>query len=629
MASSPTSPDRLPLAATSDPQLAARLRSASQVAAALVVVTGVLVLVGWVLDIDVLRSILPNYVAMKANTAIGFTLAGLALWLRREELGTGGTLHLARGCALVVLLIGFLTLCEYLFSQDLGIDQLLFVDRTTVVGSAPLGRMAAVTATAFLLTGLALLLLDVERPRGVWPAQFLSLAVGLLALVGLVGYVYRVTSYYTLARFTQMAIHTVTAFLLLCAGLLCARPERGLMAVISMRSAGGTVARRLLPAAILVPLVVGWLRARGQELDLFDRDLGAALVVVVCMVFFAGLTWWNAAFVHRTDLERRRAEEQGRQLNDQLRQEAVARATQLEASGQTLREAVGQLASAGTQLQAGTRRQASGAQEQASAVSQTMSAVDEVTQTADQAAQRAKSMGAKVQRSLEIGRAGRQAVADSVAAMHHLQEQVGATAANLLALAEQAQAIGAIITTITEIAEQTNLLALNAAIEASRAGEHGKGFSVVASEVKALADQSKKATAQVRRILGDIQKATETAVLSAEQVTLGVASAIQVAAQTGDTIHHLGDSLADAVQAATQIVASAGQQATGMSQIQQAMQNIEEVARQNLEATQQAEQAVENLTTLGQRLTALAADGTGQGKKTAPLVGRASRLSTS
>src|SRR5207253_5050536 len=113
------------------------------------------------------------------------------------------------------------------------------------------------------------------------------------------------------------------------------------------------------------------------------------------------------------------------------------------------------------------------------------------------------------------------------------------TAENILTLAEQAQAIGEIIAAINDIAEQTNLLALNAAIEASRAGEQGKGFAVVASEVRALADQSKKATAQVRQILGEIQKATNTAVLSTEEVTRGVASAIKVGGQAGQTINSL------------------------------------------------------------------------------------------
>src|SRR5206468_3922496 len=130
-----------------------------------------------------------------------------------------------------------------------------------------------------------------------------------------------------------------------------------------------------------------------------------------------------------------------------------------------------------------------------------------------------------------------------------------------LALAEQAQTIGDITATVSDIAEQTNLLALNAAIEASRAGEQGKGFAVVAGEVKALADQSKKATAQVRQVLGEIQKATNTAVLSTEEVTKGVATAARVAGQAGEAIKTLADTLTEAAQAAAQIVASSGQQA--------------------------------------------------------------------
>ena len=224
-----------------------------------------------------------------------------------------------------------------------------------------------------------------------------------------------------------------------------------------------------------------------------------------------------------------------------------------------------------------------------------MTTVDQVTQTAAQAAQRARGVGEAVSRTLEIGQTGRQAVDDSIAALEKLQEQVESTAESILMLAEQAQAIGEIIATVNDIAEQTNLLALNAAIEASRAGEHGRGFAVVAGEVKALADQSKKATTQVRQILGEIQKATNTAVLSTEEVTKGVSVTTAVASQAGETIKTLTETLTETAQAATQIVASAGQQATGMSQIHQAMKNLDQVARQNLVAIRQVEQAAQNL----------------------------------
>ena len=126
----------------------------------------------------------------------------------------------------------------------------------------------------------------------------------------------------------------------------------------------------------------------------------------------------------------------------------------------------------------------------------------------------------------------------------------------------------------------------------------------MASEVKALADQSKKATVQVRQILGEIQKATNKAVLSTEEVTRGVAVAIQLGTQAGETIAALAQTLTDTAQAAAQIVASAGQQATGMVQIHQAMKNISQVARQNLTATRQAEQAARDLNALSTQLSA-------------------------
>ena len=112
----------------------------------------------------------------------------------------------------------------------------------------------------------------------------------------------------------------------------------------------------------------------------------------------------------------------------------------------------------------------------------------------------------------------------------------------------------------------------------------------------------------MRRILGEIQTATNTAVLSTEEVTKGVASAIDVGGQSGRTINALAEALGDAAQASSQIVASAGQQATGMAQISQAMKNLDQVARQNLVATRQVEQAAQNLNALGMQLSGLTAE---------------------
>jgi methyl-accepting chemotaxis protein len=268
----------------------------------------------------------------------------------------------------------------------------------------------------------------------------------------------------------------------------------------------------------------------------------------------------------------------------------------------TLAETAESLVSSTSEILAATTQQAAGAQEQAAAVAETVTTVNEVVQTSEQAAERARMVADIAMKSIDVGKAGKRVVDESVQMMGVVKEQVEASTEGILSLAEQAQSIGTIIASVTEIAEQTNLLALNAAIEASRAGEQGRGFSVVAAEIKALAGQSKKATAQVRTILGEIQRATNGAVMSTEQSTKSVNSAMKVITQAGDTIRQLGDVIDKASQAATQISASAGQQAAGTSQIHQAMQNINQVTSQNLGSTRQMEQAARDLSVLGGRL---------------------------
>ena len=269
---------------------------------------------------------------------------------------------------------------------------------------------------------------------------------------------------------------------------------------------------------------------------------------------------------------------------------------------QTIADTAASLVSATSEILAGTTQQAAGAQEQAAAIAQTVTTVDEVVQTSEQSAIRARAVAEISQKSVDISRTGRRVVDDSVQVMGTVKEQVDSSAESILALAEQAQAIGEIIATVNDIAEQTNLLALNAAIEASRAGEHGKGFGVVATEVKALADQSKKATGQVRQILGEIQKATNGAVMIAEECNKSVNNAMKVIAQAGDTINSLAEIINDSAKAASQISASASQQASGTAQIHQAMKNINQVTNQNLSSTRQMEQAAKDLNALGGRL---------------------------
>lgn len=270
-----------------------------------------------------------------------------------------------------------------------------------------------------------------------------------------------------------------------------------------------------------------------------------------------------------------------------------------------VQEAVAALASATSDILAGTSQQAAGVQEQAAAVAETVTTVEQISQTAEASNDRARAVAETAQRAVENGAAGRRAVEDTVAVMADVKARTESIATNILALAGQAQAIGEIIAVVTDVADQTNILALNAAIEASRAGEHGKGFAVVAAEVKSLAEQSKKATVQVRLILNEIQRATNSAVIATEQGAKTVDDAIRAVNEADDAIRILAGIVAEASQSATQISASVNQQSLGIAQIRRAMRDINETTAQNLATTRQTEQAARDLDGLGMRLQQL------------------------
>jgi methyl-accepting chemotaxis protein len=267
-----------------------------------------------------------------------------------------------------------------------------------------------------------------------------------------------------------------------------------------------------------------------------------------------------------------------------------------------------ELSAASTEILAATSEQSAGASEQSAAISQTTATVNEVQASAEQAVQTASAVTDTAQHASQVAAEGVQAVQHAVSGIGDIRHKVQSIADDILSLSEQSQQIGEIIATVNDLADQSNLLALNAAIEASRAGEHGKGFAVVAQEIRTLAEQSKTATAQVRTILFDIQRATNAAVLATEQGIKGVDSGAQLVEQAGQTIDDLAEVVRQAAHAAAQITASVRQHSAGMDQIAAAMANINQATSQNLAATTNTKQAAENLAQLARRLDHLVAE---------------------
>ncbi|MDM8520096.1 methyl-accepting chemotaxis protein [Anaerolineales bacterium HSG6] len=272
-----------------------------------------------------------------------------------------------------------------------------------------------------------------------------------------------------------------------------------------------------------------------------------------------------------------------------------------------IREATASISSASAEILAATTQQASGANEQSAAINQTTSTISEVKMIVEQAYQKAQSVAQKARQTGNISRTGQDAVIETIDGMSQIKEKVSGIAENILALSEQTQQIGEITATVNDIASQSNLLALNASVEAARAGEHGKGFAVVAVEVRNLAEQSKQATAQVKAILGEIQQATNAAVMATEEGSKGVDSGVQLTQEAGNTISELAGSIEESANLADQIVASAQQQTTGMEQISLAMGNINQATMQGLSSTRQTERSAQDLSSVSQQLEGLVA----------------------
>ena len=270
-----------------------------------------------------------------------------------------------------------------------------------------------------------------------------------------------------------------------------------------------------------------------------------------------------------------------------------------------IREAASVLGSSASQILAAVSQVASGATETAAAVAETMATVEEVKQTTEVSSQKAQLVMETAQRSVQVSEGGKGSLREVIAGMDLIQGQMTSIAESVVRLSEQGQAIGEIMAMVNDLAEQTNLLAVNAAIEAAKAGEQGKGFAVVAQEMRVLAEQSKRATGQVRSILGDIQKATNASVMVTEQGSKAVVTGVGLAKESGESIRVLGERISESAQSATQIVASSQQQLVGMDQVVMAMENIKQASEQNVASIREVETATANLNELGQKLKEL------------------------
>ena len=265
-------------------------------------------------------------------------------------------------------------------------------------------------------------------------------------------------------------------------------------------------------------------------------------------------------------------------------------------------EGINVLAAATAELSSTMVQIAAGARETASAVNETASTLLEVKQASQLSNQKAKTISDNTQQTLRISHDGVDAISKSIQSMENIREQMRGIAESIIKLSEQGQAIGDIVTSVNDLAEQSNILAVNAAIEAAKAGDYGKGFTVVAKEIRNHAEQSKQATSKVRSILIDTQKATASAVMVAERGTKLAEDGAQLSTQSGKAIQTVMKGINETAESMVQIAASAKEQVVGLDQVTTAIQHIKSASEQNVESIHQVELTAQNLKELGTRL---------------------------
>jgi hypothetical protein len=270
-----------------------------------------------------------------------------------------------------------------------------------------------------------------------------------------------------------------------------------------------------------------------------------------------------------------------------------------------LKAAVASISSSSAEMMAISTQVAAGAAQTAASTNETTATVEEVKQTAQLAHEKAKQVAENSENLAQYSEGQRVGMEFTLSGFVEMQNQMAVVAETINRLSDQTQAVGEIIATVNDLAEQSNLLSVNASIEAAKAGEQGKGFTVVAQEVKNLAEQSKQAVTQVRTILSEIQKAGQAAVQAAEKGREVIDTNRQHLEEAREDAQVLVESVNETAQSAVQISASSRQQLAGMEQIGTAMESINQASSQSVSETRQVEQEIKNLQELALRLKRL------------------------
>ncbi len=253
------------------------------------------------------------------------------------------------------------------------------------------------------------------------------------------------------------------------------------------------------------------------------------------------------------------------------------------------------IASSTAEIAASIEQQNRTTAQQAASINETTTTMDELGASSHQSAEQAEAAATGAQQVLALAEGGTRTVSESLEGMNDLRQKVDAIADQILRLSEQTSQIGSISGLVSNLANQTNMLALNAAVEAVRAGEHGKGFAVVSSEIRKLADQSKKSAEKINGLVNDIQNAINSTVMVTDEGTKTVEAGVQIAQATAEVFNQVTDAVNNVVLNSQQISLNIQQQAVAIQQVVGAMSSLNLAAQETASGITQIKQGTQML----------------------------------
>jgi len=297
----------------------------SQIISLIIILIGFIILMGWIFNISILITPSPDYRSTSLPSSICFILIGISIFLLQKERVNSLNKTITQILSLIVVLTSFFILLDYIIQFTIGISLI-----GTIVGfqNLLLFRMSIIAIFSFILTGTSILFIDNKISKHHF-SQYLMILVFFMMYLIILGYIYQ-TQIYEAPNTTQPSFYSAITFILIIIGVLCLRPNKGIVELITSERIGGAFGYKILLSIVIIPVIIGGLRLLGELGGLYDLRFGAALMTFAITTLLFIITLESAISIDNMDIKRKRAEEKLKTAHDHLEKQVKERTTELE-----------------------------------------------------------------------------------------------------------------------------------------------------------------------------------------------------------------------------------------------------------------------------------------------------------